>query len=104
MKNYIKDIRNERGITQGQLAELVGLDQTTVQRHESGSRRLSYEIIEKYSKALECHPIDITEGPANTSITKTDEEKELLQTFRGLSDSARQMHLHMLKSFNQKDK
>lgn len=105
MKNYIKEIRKSRGITQERLAEMMNTTQVTVQRHESGARRLKMDIVMQYANVLECHPSDITDGPTSVSVAKSDEEIELLRTFRGLSDSAKQMHLHMLRSFHpDKDK
>ncbi len=54
----IKFERTQRGLTQAQLAERIGIDEKTVSRHECGhyiSLRLTYQ----YAEALGCNVADI---------------------------------------------
>ena len=45
-------IRQERGLTQGQLAEMCGVSQATISRVESGAAQPSLGLIEAMAKAL----------------------------------------------------
>ncbi len=79
--NRIRDVREDRGLTQEQLAEKTGTSNQQIGRLENRERRLTWEWIQLLANALECHPMDLVEASANAS---TDEMK-LLQTYRALS-------------------
>lgn len=49
----VRTLRNERGLTQERLAELAGLDRTTVVNFESGRRGVLYERLFDIADALE---------------------------------------------------
>lgn len=93
MANFIKQIREEAGLTTAQLAEKVRTSQQQISRLENGQLRLTWEWMQRVANALECHPLDLVEGPA---VPKDNDEKELLKKFRGLEDRERQMFSHML--------
>lgn len=48
-KNRLKELRNRSRLTLGEVSIITGFDVTTVSRHESGSRSLSEEAIDKYA-------------------------------------------------------
>lgn len=101
--NFIKDIRKSKSLTQADLADRAGTTQETIQRLENGKRRLTYDWIKKLSDALGVHPIEITEGPV-TDIPKNTEEKEILETFRGLSETEQKLFSSMIKGLGNKEK
>jgi transcriptional regulator with XRE-family HTH domain len=100
-KNYLKEIRTNRGMTLQQVADHVGVTNPYISMIELGKRGISWLMLKKLSAALQCHPLDITEGPGsqNTSAPCNDTEQQLLKTFRGLSDGEKQMFVHMLDTF-----
>ena len=49
-KNRLRELREARKLTQQEVAKLLDIDHTTVSRHESGSRDLSPEDIQKYAR------------------------------------------------------
>lgn len=49
-KNRLRELREDRRLTQQEVAKLLDIDHTTVSRHESGSRSLSPEDIQKYAR------------------------------------------------------
>lgn len=63
-KNRIKELREDRQLTQKELATLVGLDYTTVSRHENTHRGLSREDIEKYAAVFKCPTHELFFDPA----------------------------------------
>ncbi len=60
----IRDARKQRGLTQQQLAELLGTSQSAIHRIESGQQNLSLDMIDRIASALES-PL-ITPGKAST--------------------------------------
>lgn len=48
----VKELRNELGISQEELADLAGLDRTYITSVECGRRNISIINIEKLAKAL----------------------------------------------------
>ncbi|HOO52310.1 MAG TPA: helix-turn-helix transcriptional regulator [Alphaproteobacteria bacterium] len=100
--NHIKNIRKTKGLTQADLADLAGTTQETIQRLENGKRRLTYDWIKRLSDALGVHPIEITEGPV-PDIPKSKEEKEILDTFRELSETEQKLFSSMMKGIISKD-
>ncbi|MCX7021418.1 MAG: helix-turn-helix transcriptional regulator [bacterium] len=49
----IKELRTEKGLTQLQLSELTGFDQTYISLVERGKRNLSLGNIKKFTNALD---------------------------------------------------
>lgn len=57
MYNRIKELRIEQGMTLLQLAEKLGVSESTAQRYESGQiKNLKYETIIELSKIFGYHP------------------------------------------------
>ena len=48
--NRLKPLREKAGLTQEEVAILVGYDVTTVCKHENATRRLTEDAIARYSK------------------------------------------------------
>ena len=54
------EARRERaGLTQDQLARLVGVTQGTVAKYEAGKRMPSWPVLRKLAEHLKCDPIDL---------------------------------------------
>lgn len=57
MKNRINQLRKEKGLTLLELANRLGVTESTVQRYESGNiKNLKYETIIDLSEIFECSP------------------------------------------------
>lgn len=48
----LKELREEKGLSQTELAKRVNLKQTTISQYESGSRRPNLQMAKKLSDAL----------------------------------------------------
>jgi DNA-binding XRE family transcriptional regulator len=66
MANNIKKLRLEAGLTQPELAKKMGIDKTTVYKHESGRLGLKGDLIRRYAKALGKQPADIISDNADS--------------------------------------
>lgn len=59
MKNNLKRLRTERGLTQEALADKIGTNAGQIHKLESGHRRLSDVWISKLVSALHCSPAEL---------------------------------------------
>lgn len=86
-QNYIKQMREQRGLSLRDLAEKIGVHHQTLSNLELSKAELSVAMAKKLAEIFECHPLDITDGPANVAPPATREEKELLEAYRNLTES-----------------
>jgi len=49
-----KRLREESGLTQAQIAEYLGVDQSYISRYEKNERQLSVDLLEKLSNLFGC--------------------------------------------------
>lgn len=49
-----KTLREESGLTQGQIAEYLGVNQSYISRYEKNERQLSVDLLEKLSNLFGC--------------------------------------------------
>lgn len=66
-KNYIRFIRELRGLSQANLAEKMGISQSQVDRLEKGQRKLTVDWVVKFSEALDTSFGSILNGPGKLS-------------------------------------
>ncbi len=64
----IRDARKHRGLTQHQLAELLGTSQSAVHRIEAGNQNLSLEMINRIATALDSDIISTGNGATHLRI------------------------------------
>jgi phage repressor protein C with HTH and peptisase S24 domain len=64
MKNRIREIRTDRGISQDALAKMIGRQKALVSKLENGKIKLSQEYLELLSGALACTPAELLGPPA----------------------------------------
>lgn len=51
--NRLREERTAQGLTQEQLAELVGVDSKTVSRAENGRHNISIDLVARFAHALD---------------------------------------------------
>ena len=61
MRLVIKEKIKERGMTNKELAEKIGVDQNTISRYVTGRIKLSLEMAVKIANALDCNVDDLFE-------------------------------------------
>ena len=77
MRNYLKLYRNEKNISQGELADKIGISQNYYCYIENGERQqnISLDLLQKLSKALEI--------PLEELIQKENQYKQDLKNRAG---------------------
>lgn len=88
MANRLKTLREERELTQDELAALVKTTQPTIQRIETGSRKLNERWIMKLATALRCHPGELF-APLPTEIGTEPIERQAVMLARRMSPDQR---------------
>lgn len=83
----IREIREDQGLSQEQLAERVGTAQSTISQLEQGERNPSYRTLRSLAKAL---GVSVSYLLGEAEVEELSPEEELLfREYRGLSDAAR---------------
>ena len=87
----VRGRRKELGLSQEQLAEMVGVSYQQIQRYENGGSMLNVENVQRVAKALE-FPVaaffeadGVTMRFAISSPTLTNEEQKLLRGFKEIA-------------------
>jgi putative transcriptional regulator len=58
----LRDLRKARGLTQVQVAEATGIDQSQISRIESGeTTAMDFSVLERLCAVLRCEPGDLLE-------------------------------------------
>jgi transcriptional regulator with XRE-family HTH domain len=71
-RQYIKEWRKYRGLTQEQLAERIGIARSYLTKIERGDRRWDQPFLEAAAEALRCEPGDIImRNPTDTEAIWT---------------------------------
>src|SRR6188474_1678866 len=67
--NLIRDARKHRGLTQHQLAELLGTSQSAINRIERGHQNLSLEMLARIGEALDSEIVSLgAPGPMHLRV------------------------------------
>lgn len=91
-RHFIRQWRKHRGLTQVQLAERIGLDQSYITKIENGRRRYDQVFLEAAAEVLNCSPADlIMRDP-----TKAD---PIWSIWEQVPETQRQQALEVLKTF-----
>ena len=59
----LADIRKSKGLTQTQLAELIGIKQYMVSEYEIGRSTISADMLARFCRALRCSSDDVFDLP-----------------------------------------
>jgi len=59
MQNRIRDLREQRKLTQAELALLVEVDETAISRWESGARPLTPTVLARLAKVFKCETWEV---------------------------------------------
>jgi transcriptional regulator with XRE-family HTH domain len=69
--DQLQSLRKKRGLSQERLAEMVGVEQPTIQRWEAGKRSPDLESLDALARALGVRPGALIDGAALASLGPT---------------------------------
>lgn len=79
--NRIRELREERGISQAELARRISVTAPALQKVEAGARKLDQQWMRRIARALDVEPADllpVVDNPWGLS----DEERALIASYR----------------------
>ena len=82
----IRTFRQDAGLSQEALAELVGVSFQQVQKYESGHTTLNIIKLQHIAKALKVSVADFFDKSPSKGVRLTGEEDQLLQSFRKIKN------------------
>ena len=94
----VAEARRDRGFTQEQLSEVIGIEPVTLSRLETGHRALSLTTLSRIAAALELalgELLDTGRGLPQSEFAP--EEHELLRTFRAMSTGSQEALLRVAR-------
>ncbi len=83
-KDRLKESRLKEKLSQGKLAEIVGIHVTNVSRYERGEHKPSTQILSKIANALNVTTDYLMSGSLNEQAVSMISDKELLSQFQRL--------------------
>lgn len=95
MQNRLRFIREDRGLTQEELAEKANTTKAQISKLEKGQRRLSMEWTQRLARVLECHPFELIEEAV---AVVTPQERAVLELYRGLAEADKTAFLQIATS------
>lgn len=99
----IKKMRQEAGLSQERLAEIIGVTFQQVQKYESGHTGLSLMKLQQIAEALRRQVADFFEEEPDRGVSLTAQEDELLRAFRRLrSQELKRCVMTIAKNLNKK--
>lgn len=85
--NWVRHYRNMTGMTAEQLGDKVGMTKDGITLIERSERGLSIDMAKKIASALNCHYVDLYEGPNAAIAPRDSEEQKMLEQFRALPEA-----------------
>lgn len=87
MKNRIKELRDNRGLSLDDLANRVGTTNQQVSHLELGKRRLTADWMDRLANALDCRPWELIEETPPPDLDPR--ERRILDLFKRVSPAER---------------
>lgn len=98
MADRIKEKRLQKGLTQEELAEKLGLQKSAVAKYENGRvENIKRSTIAKMSEILECSPTYLMGLEEKPSLLTADDAR-LIKKYHRLSDANKQVVLNLIDS------
>lgn len=99
----LKDARISRNMTQEELAKAIGVSKGAIGNYESEVSSPKETILIKLMKVLEIDANYLYQDYITSGNDLTDEERSLIQLYRGADDRARSDAIRVLKDHQRPD-
>jgi transcriptional regulator with XRE-family HTH domain len=101
----IRELRQQAGLSQERLAEMVGVSFQQLQKYESGHTTLNVLKIQQIADALKVPVTDFFAARRIQQVILSDQEEQLLKAFRRIKNSElRNSILKVVGNMNRKMK
>jgi len=102
MRNHLRSLRLRNNLTQEGLARLAGTTHATIQRLETGKRRLDDKWIEVFSRIFQCHPGELF-APMPTEEVLSEDERLAVAYVRRIPPDRRPLWFQVGHSFGESE-
>lgn len=86
--NRIRELREEKKISQQRLGDAIGVSKMTISDLERGNIRLSVPYMQKIARELDISPTDLL-SPDDNPFSLSDDERILIERYRAASEEER---------------
>ena len=95
----LRAIRNQKGLTQHELADVFGVSRSIIAQYEMGRRMPSFEMLCAIAAYFHVKTDDLVDGADNHSVASqlTDAERRLLQAYREAEPAYQQIAVEILE-------
>lgn len=107
MAHRLRELRKERGLTLLQVAEKLGVTESTVQRYESGNiKNLKYETMVELAELFDVAPAYLMGWTSSENSSQKDNQElaEVVNLFQKLNRAGRQEALNRLMEMTELEK
>ena len=94
--NRIRELRVERGWTQGHLARQLSTKPQSVSRYEAGERGIDVELIDKLCEIFDVTADYLLGRSPIRSFNVSEDEAQLLDAYRSLSPTGKEFIRHSI--------
>ncbi len=76
---FLRKLRNEKGLTQEQFAEIIGVSNRSVSRWENGVNMPDFDLLMQIAEYFDVHIEEILDGERKTPISEKETKNTLLK-------------------------
>lgn len=96
---FIKDLRKEKGVTQEQFAEILGVSNRTISRWETGSNMPDISLLIEIAKYFEVSIVEIINGERN-SEKMNDKTREVAETLSDYASAEKEKMVKEIRNYS----
>lgn len=105
LKDRIREARKKAGLSQGQLAEMIGIAKSTLSGYESFGREPTVETLSKIMEILNVDANYLLQDEISSSnMALSDSEKELIYCYRSLNSSGKERVMEYIADISERYK
>lgn len=96
---FIKELRKEKGVTQEQFAEILGVSNRTISRWETGSNMPDISLLIEIAKYFEVSILEIINGERN-SEKMNDKTREVAETLSDYANAEKEKMVKEIRNYS----
>ena len=87
LKDVLKSLRKQKGLTQDQLAAEMGLSKSTISMYENGNRKPDYEVLEAFADIFNVDMNTLLDSTSSSQKLTPRDERDIAKTLASLKET-----------------
>lgn len=87
LKDVLKSLRKQKGLTQDQLAAEMGLSKSTISMYENGNRKPDYEVLEAFADIFNVDMNTLLDSTSSSKKLTSRDERDIAKTLASLKET-----------------